>query len=95
MKSIMQSEKKCFLCRREDGLDVHHCIEGSYRDQSTEYGLTIWLCRKCHRRLHDNEGDMKEIRRLAQLKAMSYYKWTDEDFRNIFGRSFINEEKND
>lgn len=88
-KSVVQEEKKCFLCGTVIGLDPHHAIEGAYHDQAEDYGIWIWLCRKCHRKLHDNEAEMKKIRAIAQKKAMKYYGWKLNDWLFIFGRSFL------
>lgn len=60
-KSIMQSAKECYLCRKDarllgylgglpsDGLHRHHVMFGTAnRQQSERYGLWVWLCVKHH-----------------------------------------------
>ena len=64
-------------------------LEGSYKKIAEKLGLKVYLCRKCHKRIQENEEDMKKLRKLAQLKAMSYYKWTADQFRGVVGRSFL------
>ncbi len=92
MKSIIQNDHNCYLCRTEKDLTTHHMIEGTGRRVLSEkYGLKIYLCHNCHRRVQTHEEEMKVLRKIAQLRAMSHYKWTDEDFIKIFGRSFIHE----
>lgn len=91
MKSIIQDEKRCFYCRTITGLDHHHCLEGSYRTQADDYGLWVWMCRKCHRIIQEDEKEMKKLRAMAQKKAMEYYGWTLNDWLFIFRRNFIDE----
>lgn len=60
-KSILQSVKECYLCRRDaellgyggdltsKGLHEHHIMYGTAgRQQSEKYGLKVWLCVKHH-----------------------------------------------
>lgn len=64
-KSIMQSVKECYLCRKDaealeytgelgsDGLEEHHIMFGTAnRQQSEKYGLKVWLCHKHHNEDH-------------------------------------------
>lgn len=49
MKSIMQSKKECYLCRRTDNLHEHHIFEGTGRRRLSEkYGLKVYLCAQHH-----------------------------------------------
>ena len=49
MKSIMQTEKLCYICGAEYGLELHHCISGTAnRKLSDRYGLVVFLCRDHH-----------------------------------------------
>lgn len=48
-KSIMQSEKRCYLCGRVNYLERHHVMSGTAnRKLSEKYGLWVWLCHDCH-----------------------------------------------
>ena len=51
MKSILQDEKKCYLCGREYGLERHHIFAGvANRRISEANGFWVWLCGStCHR----------------------------------------------
>ena len=64
-KSIMQSTKECYLCRRDaeamdyhgdltdKGLDRHHIMYGyGSRQQSEHWGVWCWLCKKHHNEDH-------------------------------------------
>ena len=65
MKSIMQSVKECYLCRKDaealgysgeltsEGLDKHHVIYGTAdRKLSEKTGLWVYLCKKHHNEDH-------------------------------------------
>jgi len=92
MESILQRERKCFICGRQGELDEHHCISGnSNRNNSEAYGLKIWLCRDCHSKVHD-KGEME-----LQLKQFAQRRWEEEygdrhDFITVFGKSWITED---
>jgi hypothetical protein len=95
MKSIIQSEKKCYLTGRTDNLHEHHVFFGKNRKLSEKYGLKIWLVGELHNLgdygVHGKYGhDLdQKIKREVQIKAMEYYGWSVEDFIGIFGRNYI------
>ena len=93
MKSIIQDERRCFLCRTVTGLDEHHILAGSYKKVAEELGLKVYLCRSCHKRVQESEADMQKLREIGQLKAMKYYKWTADQFRGVTGMNFLKGEK--
>ena len=64
-KSIMQSTKECYLCRKDaqaldyygeltdKGLDKHHIMYGrGSRRPSEHYGVWCWLCKMHHNEDH-------------------------------------------
>lgn len=67
--SKIQTNCECFLCHKSanNGLEHHHCLHGTgQRKLADEDGLWVWLCRKCHSRLHDfNEHD-RDLQIIAQ-----------------------------
>lgn len=97
-KSIIQEDKSyCFLCGMNanlEPLECHHIFNGSNRKWSEKYGLTVYLHgNKCHKFGKDSVHVNAEIRNALQAQtqriAMKHYKWTVEDFRRIFGRSWV------
>lgn len=65
MKSIMQTVKECYLCRKDaealgyhgelpsEGLDKHHVIYGTAnRRLSDQTGLWVYLCKRHHNEDH-------------------------------------------
>lgn len=48
-KSILQDEKKCFICGTTIGLQLHHVLHGTgMRRIADKLHLTVWLCREHH-----------------------------------------------
>lgn len=96
-KSILVTEKgKCFLCRRYGQTEKHHIFEGSGRRRLSEkYGLWVDLCHRCHNEppcgVHFNKRRDLVLKASAQIRAMSYYGWSEDDFRKHFRKSYIKE----
>ena len=92
LKSVIQSEKECYICGTNYNLQSHHCIYGtSNRKQSEKYGLKVWLCQEHHTGnmgVHFNKTIDLQLKRTAQKYFEEHY-GSREEFRNIFGRSYL------
>lgn len=100
MKSIIQSEKECFLCGScisrgyYNGLEDHHVFFGrANRAKSEKLGLKVWLCGEtCHRNgkkaVHQNRETDLFIKRIAQEIYENTY-GSREDFIREFGKSYL------
>ena len=94
MKSILQKQKRCFICGTTHNLHEHHVFEGTAnRKKSEKYGLKIWLCGKHHNLsnegVHFNKALDLTIKRIAQRvfeDEHSRFEWMQ-----IFGRNYIDE----
>ena len=75
-QSIIQTEKKCYICgcTREEILSEHHCISGrGRRDIAERLGLKVWICYYCHKALHDNDNNDKEFDLQMKRKAQEVF----------------------
>lgn len=100
MKSIIQKEKRCYLCGVAipygyyDGLEEHHIFFGhGNRAKSEKRGLKVWLCGEtCHRNgkkaVHKNRETDLELKRMAQEVYEATY-GSREDFIKEFGKSYL------
>lgn len=93
-KSIIQSEKVCYITGTPYNLHEHHIFEGTgTRQLSEKYGLKVWLRADWHNMadygVHFNKELDLELKRMAQQKAMEYYGWDTETFIKKFGRNYI------
>lgn len=97
MAKKKQLPKICWQCGRNgaaDPLDRHHVFGGANRANSEVYGATVHLC---HFRCHEfgDEAVHKSARRALALKQwmqrvlMARQGWSVEDFRAVFGKSWI------
>ena len=77
-----------------DPLDEHHVYSGANRKNSERYGLKVYLHHnKCHifgrQSVHQNAEVGRMVKATVQQRAMQYYEWTVDDFRRIFGKSYL------
>ena len=97
MKSILQDDERfCYLCGGGafEPLDKHHVFGGARRSKSEKYGLTVYLHHSnCHifgkYSVHQNEMINRALKAEVQRKAMQHYEWSEDDFRQIFGKSYL------
>ena len=61
MKSIIQSERECFICG-SPYVEEHHIFGGAYRKKSEQYGLKVFLCHCDHNEppngVHHNKASL-------------------------------------
>lgn len=93
MKSIIQKEKECFICKTCLDLQLHHVIFGSAnRKLADEDGLTVYLCLSHHTGAlgvhHIRELDL-ELKRIAERAWMEHYGKGIDDFRQRYGKSYL------
>jgi hypothetical protein len=91
MKSIIQEEKKCFICGQTYWLESHHCLHGTAnRKLAEKYGLKVWLCQEHHR---GNSGVHKNHMLDLTLKSVAQKKFEEthsrKEFIKIFGKSYL------
>lgn len=80
---------ECFLCFRP-AKDRHHCLHGSRRHKAEEWGLTVWLCPRCHQLLHDtglNDLFLEQVAQKSFEEKYSHELWMEE-----FGKNYLDDE---
>ena len=93
MKSIIQKDKRCFICGTDRYLESHHAMHGTAnRKIADRYGLTVWLCAEHHRGTQGVHGrDGKDIdlhlKQTAQEAFESIY--NHDMWMNLFGRNYL------
>lgn len=91
--SILSSEKRCFICGSEQMLHRHHIFHGTAnRRISEKWGCWVYLCYLHHNGsnegVHFNSALDRQLQRQCQ-QAWQDLHGTEEDFRKVFGRSFL------
>ena len=91
-KSIVNNEKKCWVCGAEYGLHKHHIYMGvANRRLSEKWGCWVYLCYEHHEGntgVHHNRDLDLRLKQFAQ-EVFEARIGTRDDFRAIFGKSYI------
>ena len=88
MKSILQTEKECFITHCTTGLDKHHIFGGALRNWSEKNGLWVWLRHDIHMSYHQKHPE--ELKRLKRIAQAEYEKThTREEFMNHVRKNYI------
>ena len=91
MDSIIQKERKCFLCGKVTPLEMHHIFGGANRKKSERYGLKVYLCHWCHNEppagVHFNRENDLILKQTAQRVFERDH--TREQFMEEFGRNYL------
>lgn len=87
--SIMQRDQFCYWCCKSGPLQRHEIFGSAYRDKSKALGLWVYLCPECHHMVHFVHANMKLLlRQRGQVTAQSHYGWSDQEFRDHFGKVY-------
>lgn len=92
MKSILQKEKKCFLCDTIFDLHDHHIFFGSANRKISEAnGFKVWLCAAHHNMSDYSVHHNRELDLMVKRACQKKYEETHsrDDFRKLIGRSYI------
>ena len=91
MKSILQEDKRCWLCGRVVGLEVHHILGGvANRKLSEQYGMKVWLCHNCHT---GRDGAQYDQQKNLQLKRDAQHAFerthSRKEWMTLFGKNYL------
>ncbi len=91
-KSIMQTEKRCYVCGTTYGLHEHHIFYGTAnRKQSEKHGFKVYLCGRHHNLseegVHfDHELDLRIKRDCQRVFEKTHSR---EEFISIIGKNYL------
>lgn len=94
MKSILQEEKRCYICGLYSPVEEHHIYFGNpNRRISEENGFKVWLCAEHHRGtigVHGKLGHSLDLK-LKETCEKKYINLghTKEEFIKLIGKSYI------
>lgn len=72
------------------GWEKHHIFGGvANRPKSEEYGLFVWMSKEQHKYYTDHPLENLKLKKLAQITFMNYYNKSEDEFRELFGRSYL------
>ncbi len=85
--------RSCYFCGSTRWIERHHVFGGANRKLSEKYGLVVDLCHYCHNEppegIHFNRDRMLRLRKEFQIKAMKENGWSEKEFIDKFGRSYL------
>ena len=91
--SILQKERKCYVCGIDKNIHIHEVYFGKNRKKSIEDGCCVYLCGKHHNQ--SNEGvhfnsllDLK-LKQDMEYQWMYYYNKSIEEFIKRYGKNYI------
>lgn len=87
-KSILQSEKECYVSGARVGLDKHHVYHGSRRKAADKWGCWVWLRHDIHMDLHDWNTPL-DVRLKQECQERFEELYGPEKFREVFGKSYL------
>lgn len=90
--SIITTKKCCIFCGSMRNVETHHAMHGPNRKKADEDGLVVPLCRMHHIELHHGADGHKldeSIKRKAQYAWMKTYGKTVEEWRERYGRNYL------
>jgi hypothetical protein len=86
--------RRCHLCGSTWYVEKHHVFSGPYRKASERHGMTVDLCATCHRGPLGVHQDAEANRRLKrEFQGIFEQTHTRQEFREIFGKSYIMEDE--
>ena len=91
--SILQKEKKCYVCNSTYNIHTHEVYFGKNRQNSIEDGCCIYLCGDHHNQsnkgIHfDHNLDLK-IKKIMEQKWLEVYNKTIDDFIERYHHNYL------
>ena len=91
MKSILQKEKRCYLCGSYNWIEDHHIYGGANRKTSEANGFKVYLCHWCHneppRGVHFDRSNADKLRAECQAKFEETH--TRDEFMRLIGKNYL------
>lgn len=93
MRSIIQQEKECWVCK-SNNVELHHIFFGqALRKISDQDGLTVFLCPLHHRGnpsgVHFNRALDIKLKIIAEKRWIEYYGKNEYSFIKRYGKSVL------
>ena len=91
--SIIQKEKKCYICNAIQNIHIHEVFYGKNRNNSIKDGCCLYLCGYHHNQsnegVHFNHDLDTKLKQIAEWTWIEHYGKTEDDFISRYGRSYL------
>lgn len=91
-KSIIQTDKTCFICDATTNLEEHHIYFGTAnRKISEKHGFTVWLCNEHHTGSNISAHRNREVDLALKRVCQTVYELdhSREEFMRLIGRNYL------
>ena len=90
-KSILQTEKKCYITGYTGALHKHHIYGGPNRRISDKHGFWVWLRPEMHNMSNEGVHFNKALDEELKMKCQAEYEKTHtrEEFMKLIGRNYL------
>jgi hypothetical protein len=91
--SILQNDKKCYVCGTTQNIHIHEVMFGRNRNNSIKDGCCVYLCGYHHNQsnegVHFNHKLDMELKQKMEKRWLEYYHKSIEDFIKKYGRNYL------
>lgn len=89
-KSILNNEKRCWVCGNTYNLHKHHIYGGGNRTVSEQNGFWVYLCAPHHNMSDAGVHFNKELDRALKMVCQSEYErsHTHKEFMRLIGKNY-------
>lgn len=93
-KSILQGDKRCYICGNTYNLHEHHIFFGSNRRNSEKHGFKVWLCGPHHNLSNEGVHFDRTLDLYLKRQCQKAFEKTHsrEEFLNIIGKNYLTED---
>lgn len=92
MRSLIQTEKECFICKTTQNLHLHHIFFGKNRKLSDKDGCVCYLCQDHHtgqNGVHHNQELDLTLKRVCEEAWIKSNNSNIRGFINRFGKNYL------
>lgn len=94
MRSILQSERVCYITSRTDHLHEHHIYGGANRKVSEANGFKVWLTYDMHNgnnpeAVHNNSNQGWDLKLKQDCQRKYEETHSRSDFMKLVGRNYL------
>ena len=96
-RSIMQTERECYICGRLTDLERHHVMAGTANRRLSEtYGLWVYLCHNCHTGTEGAQYNKELNRKLKQDAQRAFQSYFGRKvWMQMFRKNYLDEQEDE
>lgn len=91
-KSIMQTERRCYVCGTTYNLHEHHIFYGTAnRKQSEKHGFKVFLCGRHHNLSNEGVHFNPDLDKRLKMECQAKFEETHsrDEFMRIIGKNYL------